>query len=342
MTPMTADGHGPLVVACLKITDLRTEVDPLDGSVRRSRWGIGLSAADGSALEHALRICEAWSGRLLAIAVGPASVEPVLRQVAALGASVMRVPVAEPGADGGSHELAGDQHALARRVVEAVGPGSHPSLVVCGDRSVDRGTGSFPAFVAHELGAAQALGLVSLETEAGGGALVAERRLDGGWRERLRVPLPAVCSVEGSGVRLRRASLDGLLAAGTAVVPGPPASTQHPVGTGGERARIRIGPTRAFIPRPRVLPPPRDDDPRLRLLALTGTLEAPDPPTLIGPVGSDEAADALIAFLVHHGYLDHSPEGEGSGPPAGRTADEAPDEAAGRTVDEAADEAAER
>ncbi len=103
-------------------------------------------------------------------------------------------------------------------------------MVVCGDRSVDRGTGALPAFVAHELGAAQALGLVALEVTAATGrpadlALSADRRLDGGWRERLRVPLPAVCSVEAAGVRLRRASLAGALAAEADGRPGEP---DHP------------------------------------------------------------------------------------------------------------------
>jgi electron transfer flavoprotein beta subunit len=307
MTASMHHGPSPLVVACLRITDLRPEVDPLTGVVRCDRWGIGLSAADGAALEHALRICETWSGQLVAVAVGPVSVEPVLRQVAALGASVLRVPVSEAGAgEVETQPLAHDQQALARRVVEAIG--ARPSVVVCGDRSVDRGTGAFPAFVAHELGAAQALGLVSLDTEPGGGGLVADRRLDGGWRERLRIPLPAVCSVEAAGVRLRRAPLAGALAAADSEVPVSPPFSPQPVGSVDHQ--VRIGPSRPFTPRTRVLPSPRGGDPRIRLLALTGALVAHDPPTVIGPVGSVEAADALIGFLVRHGHLHGPPDGE--------------------------------
>ena len=136
----------------------------------------------------------------------------------------------------------------------------------------------------------------------------AERRLDGGWRERLRVPLPAVCSVEGAGVRLRRASLAGALAAESVDRPRGPAPL-------GGRRRPRTGragprrPSRPFPPRTRVLPAPEGDDPRIRLLALTGALVAHDPPTVVGPVGAAEAADELIAFLVRHGYLDRPPDG---------------------------------
>jgi electron transfer flavoprotein beta subunit len=310
------------VVACLRITDLRTTVDPLTGAASRDRWGIGLSSADAAALEHAFRTAEAWSGRVLALAVGPATIEPVLRDAMALGASVVRIPNDDTGTGNGyAAELGGDEQALARTIAAALAGFGTPDLVLCGDRSVDRGTGALPAFLAHELGAAQALGLVRLEVDnAHKGrvdldrcpeAVIGERRLDGGWRERLRVPLPAVCSVEGVGVRLRRASLaDALSAAGAPIPLGqptlpvdPPAAGAGPGPQGGP-GPTRIGALRPFVPRTRVLPAPESEDPRIRLLALTGALVAHDPPTLIGPIGSVEAADELIGFLVRHGYLD--------------------------------------
>ena len=88
---------GPLLVACLRINDLRPTVDPLDGSVSRDRLGVGLSPADAAALEHALRLAGAWAGRVVALCVGPESVEPVLRDVAALGVAVVRVPLGDEG-----------------------------------------------------------------------------------------------------------------------------------------------------------------------------------------------------------------------------------------------------
>ena len=218
----TNGAPGPLLAVCLRITDLRPEVDPLTGVVTRDRLGVALAAADGAALEHALRLADAWSGRVVAVAAGPPSIEPVLREVAALGVAVVRLP--EAGEDDAHRyvaELAGDERDLARRLVAALAPFGRPDLVLCGDRSADRGTGVLPAYLAHELGAAQALGLVALAAAEGDGArsLVVERRLDGGWRERLAVPLPAVCSVEGAGVRLRRASLAGALDATADAVP---------------------------------------------------------------------------------------------------------------------------
>ena len=47
----------------------------------------------------------------------------------------------------------------AIRVIDA------PALMLCGDSSGDRGTGELPARLAHEFGAAQALGLVTTRCE---------------------------------------------------------------------------------------------------------------------------------------------------------------------------------
>ncbi len=295
----------PLVVACVRITDLRPEVDLLTGSVRRDRWGLGLSAADAAALEHALRVAESWSGRVAVVTAAPISADPVLLDAVALGATVMRLDAGTESDSDYPGALAADERALAISVAAALTPLGPPALVVCGDGSADRGTGAFPAYLAHELGAAQALGLVTLTPQDG--SVVVERRLDGGWRERLRVPCPAVCSVEGAGVRLRRAPLAASLATAqqpVTVVGHEPAEGHGGVtGTGPDGAMV-AGAVHPFRPRTRVLPAPTEHEPRLRLLALTGALEDRDPPTVVGPTDASGAADALIAYLVRHGYLD--------------------------------------
>jgi electron transfer flavoprotein beta subunit len=298
MTAMAETRSGPMVVACLRIGDPRPRVDPLTGAVERDELGIGMSSADAAALEYAFRIAEAWSGHVVAVTAAPPSADPVLRDVRALGASVLRVAVPDPTSETGyADDLGGDEQELAVAIVAALAPFGQPALVLCGDRSADRGTGALPAFLAHRLGAAQALGLVALAVTDRAASLVAERRLDGGWRERLRVPCPAVCSVEAAGVRLRRASLAATLAGQRAEIPVSTSGASPPAG------RIGVGPLRPFRPRTRVVPPPEGDDPRLRLLALTGALVAHDPPTVVGPVDASAAADALLDFLQRHGYL---------------------------------------
>lgn len=201
-------------------------------------------------------------------------------------------------------ELADDEATLASMLVAAITPSGVPDLVLCGDRSADRGTGALPAFLAHELHASQALGLVALDPGSPG-TLVVERRLDAGWRERICVRLPAVCSVEGAGVRLRRASLAGALAVDRVPIrvdPSPAAAGAARHDTGPKA--VHVGGTLPFTPRTRVVPPPESDDPRLRLSSLTGALVAHDPPTVVYPPDAAEAADVLLAFLARHGYID--------------------------------------
>ena len=145
-----------------------------------------------------------------------------------------------PGRPG--RRRAGSAAALAAALSAAFGV---PDLVLCGDRSADRGTGSFPAFLAAALDAAQVLGVVRMEP-GDDASLRVHRRLDGGRREVLLVRRPAVVSVEAAGVRLRRAGLPATLASGHAVIPvagAAAAAAAH--GGSGSSAPTRTGPGRA-------------------------------------------------------------------------------------------------
>jgi electron transfer flavoprotein beta subunit len=282
---MSATVTGPLVVAALRFADQHPAYRPLTGVVRTSQLASGPGAADRCALEYALRLAAALGGWCLALTVGPAAAEPMLRDALATGAdAVLRVdaPALDPLADDGSGTAAALVGALPER----------PALVLCGDHSVDRGTGSTPAFLAAKLGAAQALGLTALSCVDGG--LTAVRRLDGGRRERLVVPLPAVCSVEPAAVTLRRATLPGVLAAQRAPIPVVPADVEGSLVTGVPAP---------YRPRPKRLDPPAGAEPRQRLLALTGALAEHTPPRVITPATPGEAADELLRYLRQHGYL---------------------------------------
>lgn len=282
----------PLVVACLRHVDQRPDVDPLTGDVGRTPRTATASAADLAALEYALRAADAWSGRVLAVSAGPPAADETLRLAASLGADVVRVSWPD-SAGAYLHDVAGDERALAEALAAAVRAVGEPALVLCGDRSSDRGTGALPAFLAHELGAAQALGLVRLTVD--GDQPRGERRIEGGFREALAIPRPAVCSVEG-GLRLRRASLAATLRAASAEVP-----VQTPA-PGGD-TRIRLGAARPLRPRTQVAPPPAGDSAHARVLQLTGALTTHEPPTVVGPTDAGTAVDAFLEFLDRAGYL---------------------------------------
>jgi electron transfer flavoprotein beta subunit len=266
------------IAVCWKWLSLDGEVDT------DSRWA-GVSRADEAALEVALRLqgeTQAAGGEVTVVCLGPADAEPTLRAAFAAGAQrVVRVDA--------SPEL--DSLVVATALAEHT---RDADLVVCGDYSLDRGTGSVPAFLAAEVGAAQALGLVevdSFETGEPTETLRVLRRLDGGRREVLDVPTPAVISVEGAVARLRRAPLSASLASRSAdvtVLPGPfgrlPESEVHP-----------------YRPRPRRLPAPEGDAlARIYDLLDVGGSEGTTETLVLQP---SDAAAKIVEQLREWGYL---------------------------------------
>ena len=270
------------IAAVLKWVDLRPDVDPLEGTVRHDDRTSGFSLADAAALECALLLGEAWQLPVAAITAGPPGAQAVLRDAAAFGPRRLVLVTA-------------DIDAPSEAIAEALAPLLDGAAVVCcGDYSADRGSGSVPAFLAHQLEAAQALGLTGL-TPRSRGCLIAQRRLDGGRREHLQVTAPAVISVEPGAARLRRAPLSGLLAAREATIEVTEGAVTH-------CPRVQVMHTAPYRPRPKILPPPHDPLPRARLLALTGALTERTPPRVVR-APCDEAADELIRYLKDKGYL---------------------------------------
>lgn len=269
------DGRRPMkVVVCWKWVSVDRE-HQLD-----QRWA-GVSAADEAALEVALRLGS--GAEVSVISLGPADADETLRSAFAAGAtSVLRIDA--------STEL--DSRTVAVALAEHA---RSADLVVCGDYSLDRGTGSVPAYLAGELGAAQALGL--LEIDAGGTRQFrAVRRLDGGRREVLDVPTPAVISVEGSVATLRRASLAASLASRSMPVP----SVRGPHG---RLAEVEIHPYR---PRARSLPAPAGDSlHRVRAILDIGGHDGHAETVSLEPA---LAARRIIDQLHEWGYLDDQAE----------------------------------
>jgi electron transfer flavoprotein beta subunit len=243
----------------------------------------GISAADRAALETALVLAEQSGGSVTAVAAGPVAAELALREALACGAH-RAVRLDAPS----TIESAEVARQLAGVVAEA-------AIVVCGDCSLDRGSGAVPGFLAHRLHAAQALGLIHVDpTGVSARALQAIRRLDGGRRELLTVPLPCVLSVEGSAAQLRRAGLRASLAARTATIEVRPAV---PFATHEATAVVT-----AYRPRSRAMTSPVDPDPLQRLRALTdakGSSARGETVTL----EPGEAAERILRSLREWGYL---------------------------------------
>lgn len=251
----------------------------------------GVSPADRAALEVALTLGEQRGEPVVVMTAGPAGADRALRTAMACGAA--RVVRIDLPVDAESRNVA---DALADEIECLDSNGA--SVVLCGDYSLDRGTGSVPAYLAHRLGAAQALGLVAVETAVETArpparAIRATRRLDGGRREVLDVPMPCVLSVEGSVATLRRAGLRQMLDTHSAAV--------HVVAaTSGRHATATV--VTPYRPRARALAAPAGDQALDRLRALTdaGGTSTRGETVVLAP---SDAAARIVQALRNWGYL---------------------------------------
>jgi electron transfer flavoprotein beta subunit len=267
---------GPVIVACLKWV-----AHP--GEPNDERFA-GMSPADQSALEFALQQAAAFGAGVVAVTVGPAGADKVLRDALACGAArAIRIHTTRP-------MLSNDVAAAIAAVVPDA------SWVWCGDYSLDRGTGSVPAFLAGRLAAQQALGIIAVDPTAHG-VVTATRRLDGGRRELLSVAAPAVVSVEGATAHLRRAGLAALRTAGKATIevvqPSTPAAPYDAV-------------VHPYRPRARALAAPSGDLALDRLRSLTdagAAVASRGEQVTLAPAA---AAARIVAALREWGYLDAS------------------------------------
>ena len=276
------------IVACLKWVATRPEIDPLTGVVTADERFSGVSPADLAALEWALRIGEQQGLAVTAVTVGAAEARTALHEALAVGATSAVHMLTEDGDEPSSPAVA---HALSAVCQRA-------ALVLCGDHSLDRGSGSVPAFLAHRLGSGQALGCVGLAVT--NDSIIAERRLDQGRRERLQLTGPTVISFEG-GLELRRAGLAATLGAPDSDIAVQPLA-EVPLDVDTALAApfpvLERGPYR---PRPRALPAPQGSTME-RVRQLTGAGEEPSTAQQLELAPAD-AASAVLEQLRTWGYV---------------------------------------
>lgn len=273
----------PTIVACVKWV-----AHP--GEPGDERFA-GMSSADRSALEFALRQAEALRTSVTAVTVGPPGADHVLREALACGAGrAVRIDV--------EHQPASSAVAAA---IAQVAAGA--AWVWCGDYSLDRGTGSVPAFLAAHLDARQALGVLTIDPAHGGhGEIGATRRLDGGRRELLTVSAPAVVSVEGATAPLRRASLAAVRRADRSTIDVVPIDVSIDIAAADRPDAIVL----PYRPRARVVAAPVGVHPLDRLRTIT------DSAGVGGAAGSRgeqvelspaDAAARIMTALQSWGYL---------------------------------------
>jgi electron transfer flavoprotein beta subunit len=190
------------IVVCLKqVLDLSTVRVSSRGELDTREAAKTTNPADLCALEEALTIKEAQAAEVIALTLGDADAEDVLREALAVGAdrAILLCDDAFAGCD--AH---GVSHALAGAVATIGGV----DLVLTGDRSSDDGGGQVGAHIAEELGWAQLTAAHALDVA--GGRATAVQVLEDGCRH-VSVPLPAVVSVANVGSRPRLAHIASIM-----------------------------------------------------------------------------------------------------------------------------------
>jgi electron transfer flavoprotein beta subunit len=271
------------IAVCVKWVDLHPKLDLGTGSVDLDERRFGFSPADAAALETALAFADERGDTIVRIVcAGPASAEPALRELSATGAAEISRVDLHHGADSAL---------VASAVAAAV---ADCELVLCGDYSLDRQSATVPPQIAAHLGWPQCLGVVEVELSNDGDTVLASRRLDGGWRERVSVDLPAVVSVEGSVATLRRAGMPQVLAArNTEIVVVEPQRSHV--------SELPVGHCEPLRPRTRRIAPPVGTT-RQRIVELTGALVDRTPPRRID-ASPQEAAAVILEQLRAWGYV---------------------------------------
>ncbi len=197
----------PFVGVLIKRVDLRPAVDPLTGLVTRDPHG-GLSRSDMAALELALQVGETSDLPVRCVTAGAREVTTCCDSLSGSAhREVLRVDVP---ADVPSDDVA---RAVAPHMASA-------RFIFCGDYSLDRGSGSVPAFVAGHLDVAQALGAASVVHRDG--VLHIERRLDRGGANCSGSRAPASSQSMGDSLHSGGHRCPGCCAVVTTRSPSPP------------------------------------------------------------------------------------------------------------------------
>ena len=157
-----------------------------------------LSPYDEYAVEEGLRMREKFSGEVVALSLGGDVHKETLRKALAMGCD-RGVLLKDTSAR--------DSYSVARSIADYAKEYA-PDLILCGKQSIDYDDAQVGGLVAEMLGMPSVSVVVKLELQ--GGAVVAEREIEGG-REIVRTRLPAVITAQKGLNQPRYPSLKGIM-----------------------------------------------------------------------------------------------------------------------------------
>jgi electron transfer flavoprotein beta subunit len=162
-----------------------------------------INESDQYALEAALQLKERVGGEVLALSLGPARVQTVIKEALARGA--------DRGLHLDDESFNGlDAYGVAT-VIAAVAKAEGAALVLTGLQSDDHGYAQTGVIIAEQLGVAHAT--IVMDVEVHDSTLRVKRELENGYFQWVTLPLPAVLTIQSGINTLRYATLKGIMAA---------------------------------------------------------------------------------------------------------------------------------
>jgi electron transfer flavoprotein beta subunit len=184
-------------------TTTKIQFDPTGAALVRSGVTFVIGPFDEYALSRALEFKEKLGGgKVIALCVGGADVEPTIRKALAIGADE-GVRIDTPAAR--------DPYTIAKQIA-SYAEGKGFDLIMMGKESIEHNDGAVPAMVAEMLGLPFVPYVKGME--AAGGKAHVHREVDGG-SEAIEVTLPAVISATKGIAEWRIPNMRGIMASRT-------------------------------------------------------------------------------------------------------------------------------
>jgi electron transfer flavoprotein beta subunit len=176
--------------------------------VREQDVSYEMNEPDAYALEEGLRLREKHSGEVVVCSAGPARVQQAIREALARGAD-RAIHVEDDGL--GAADAFTAASALAPAMAE-----EKFDLILTGLQSDDQGHAQFGPVLAERLGMPHSTIIMEVLAEpaqgSGQGTMRVKRELEGGWFQHIRMPLPALLTIQSGINQLRYATLKGIMA----------------------------------------------------------------------------------------------------------------------------------
>lgn len=191
------------IIVAIKQVAARDSQLRVDGSgqwIQEADLTFEINEPDAYALEAALQLKEKHGGEVIALCAGPARATQSIREALAKGAD-RAIHIEE------ENMVSWDTLGIARLLAAAAGAES-ADLILTGLQSDDIGAGQTGVVLAELLGLPHAT--IIMEVEKLDGSLRVKRELEGGWFQRVEMPLPAVLTIQSGINKLRYATLMGI------------------------------------------------------------------------------------------------------------------------------------